>query len=105
MSDGLLHQHCQEAESPLLAPPGHVGVRLPGRHRPQHDRPELSPDDPPVSEEMFQHHRYQDLLQGLDKTVIFITSDIYFFHSWQLKSCNPGGSGQNCWLEFIIFPG
>ena len=57
MSDGLLHQHCQEAESPLLGPPGHVGVRLAGRHRPQHDRPELSPDDPPLPEEMSQHHR------------------------------------------------
>ena len=104
MSDGLLHQHCQETESSLPGSPGHVGVRLTGRHWPQHDRPQLSPDDPPLSEEMLQHHRYQDLLQCLDKTYIFLTSDIYFFHSWLLNSRNPVGQVRTAGRNLLYFP-
>ena len=61
LSDGVFHQHPEEADPALPGPPGHVRVLLPGRYRPPHDRPQLPADDPPLPQKMFQHHWYVQL--------------------------------------------
>ena len=58
MPHGFLHQHREETDTALLGPPRYVRVQRPGRHRPQHDRPQLPADDPALPQEMFKYYRY-----------------------------------------------